>query len=49
VDVRAERAAGRVRAVATHFERSPTAADREAVRTAFLRHARAVGLEAEGL
>jgi uncharacterized protein YcaQ len=44
VDVRAERAAGRVRVVATHFEGRATSADREAVRTAVERHARAVGL-----
>jgi uncharacterized protein YcaQ len=44
VDVKADRAAGRVRVVARHFEGRATAADREAVRTAVARHARAVGL-----
>jgi uncharacterized protein YcaQ len=44
VDVRAERAAGRLRVVATHFEGRPSSADREAVRTAVARHARATGL-----
>jgi len=44
VDVKADRAAGRLRIVARHFEGKATAADREAVRTAVARHARAVGL-----
>ena len=46
VDVKADRTAGVVRAVACHYERGkrPPAADREAVRTALERHARAVGL-----
>lgn len=44
VDVKAERAANRVRAVATHFEGRPSAKDREAVRAALERHTRAVGL-----
>ena len=47
VDVRADRAAGRVRVVACHFEGRATAADREAVRTAVERHARATGLDAD--
>jgi len=44
VDVKADRAAGRLRIVARHFEGRATASSREAVRTAVARHARAVGL-----
>jgi uncharacterized protein YcaQ len=46
VDVKADRAAGRVRVQALHYETPgrPSAADREAVRVALERHARAVGL-----
>lgn len=50
VDVKAERAAGVVRAVSCHYERGATprrapSADRAAVRSALLRHAEALGLE----
>jgi uncharacterized protein YcaQ len=50
VDVKADRAAGVLRAVACHYEapgRRPPAADREAVRTAIERHASALGLDVE--
>ncbi len=49
VDVKADRADGRVRTPAVHFESSrPSAADRAAVRTAVDRHAAAVGLDVAG-
>src|SRR5204863_7476877 len=49
VDVKAHRAAGRLDIVACHFEERAargraSSEDREAVRTAVLRHARAMGL-----
>jgi uncharacterized protein YcaQ len=47
VDVKADRAAGRLRVVACHYEDGETPAAREAVRTAVARHARAVGLPAQ--
>lgn len=53
VDVKADRAAGVVRAVAVHYEPGAGrgrggAADREAVRTAIERHARGIGLGVGG-
>ncbi len=49
IDVKADRKAGVVRAVSTHYEcgNQPPAEDVEAMRTALARHARAVGLDVE--